>query len=223
MVIGPQQRVIAIDGPAGAGKSTIAQALSTRLGMKYLDTGAMYRAITFEAMLRNLDLDDLDHIAQLAIDCDLHVGLDRVIINGHDATTAIRQSDVTANVSKVAANSGVRKEMRIRQQEWATMHGGGVIEGRDISTVVFPDAILKVFLTASPQIRAQRRVEQQGGNVDEIAAAIEQRDLIDSTRSDSPLMESSDSIVVDTSNRTIDEVVDELETMFVLRMSDGNS
>lgn len=223
MVIGPQQRVIAIDGPAGAGKSTIAQALSTRLGMKYLDTGAMYRAITFEAMLRNLDLDDLDHIAQLAIDCDLHVGLDRVIINGHDATTAIRQSDVTANVSKVAANSGVRKEMRIRQQEWATMHGGGVIEGRDISTVVFPDAILKVFLTASPQIRAQRRVEQQGGNVDEIASAIEQRDLIDSTRSDSPLMESSDSIVVDTSNRTIEEVVDELETMFVLRMSDGNS
>jgi cytidylate kinase len=174
-------------------------------------------------MLRDLDLDDSDHIAQLAIDCDLHVGLDRVIINGHDATTAIRQTDVTANVSKVASNSGVRKEMRIRQQEWATMHGGGVIEGRDISTVVFPEAILKVFLTASPQIRAQRRVNQQGGNVSEIAAAIEQRDLIDSTRSDSPLAESSDSIVVDTSNRTIDEVVDELETMFVLRMSDGNS
>ena len=191
--------------------------------MKYLDTGAMYRAVTFEAMLRDLDLDDSDHIAQLAIDCDLHVGLDRVIINGHDATTAIRQTDVTANVSKVASNSGVRKEMRIRQQEWATMHGGGVIEGRDISTVVFPEAILKVFLTASPQIRAQRRVDQQGGNVSEIAAAIEQRDLIDSTRSDSPLAESSDSIVVDTSNRTIDEVVDELETMFVLRMSDGNS
>jgi cytidylate kinase len=103
------------------------------------------------------------------------------------------------------------------------MHGGGVIEGRDISTVVFPEAILKVFLTANPQIRAQRRVDQQGGNVSEIAAAIEQRDLIDSTRSDSPLAESSDSIVVDTSNRTIDEVVDELETMFVLRMSDGNS
>ena len=191
--------------------------------MKYLDTGAMYRAVTFEAMLRKLDLDDSDHIAQLAIDCDLHVGLDRVIINGHDATTAIRQADVTANVSKVASNSGVRKEMRIRQQEWATTHGGGVIEGRDISTVVFPEAILKVFLTASPHIRAQRRVDQNGGNVFEIAAAIEQRDLIDSTRSDSPLAESSDSIVIDTGNRSIDEVVDELETMFVLRMIDGNS
>ncbi len=191
--------------------------------MKYLDTGAMYRAVTFEAMLRDLDLDDSDHIAQLAIDCDLHVGLDRVIINGHDVTTAIRQTDVTANVSKVASNSGVRKEMRIRQQEWATTHGGGVIEGRDISTVVFPEAILKVFLTASPHIRAQRRVDQNGGNVFEIAAAIEQRDLIDSTRSDSPLAESSDSIVIDTGNRSIDEVVDELETMFVLRMIDGNS
>lgn len=215
--------MIAIDGPAGAGKSTIAKSLSIRLGMKYLDTGAMYRAVTYEAMLRGLNLDDLDDITQLAIDCDLYVGLDRVIINGHDATAAIRQTDVTANVSKVASNSGVRKELRIRQQEWATMHGGGVIEGRDISTVVFPEAILKIFLTASPQIRAQRRVEQQGGNVAEIAVAIEQRDLIDSTRSDSPLAESSDSIVVDTSSWSIDEVVDTLETMFRLRIDDGNS
>jgi cytidylate kinase len=222
-VIGPQQRVIAIDGPAGAGKSTIAKALSVRLGMKYLDTGAMYRAVTYEAMLRNMNLDDLENIARLAVDCDLHVGLDRVIINGHDATVAIRQEDVTAKVSKIASNSGVRKEMRIRQQDWATMHGGGVIEGRDISTVVFPEAMMKIFLTASPHIRAQRRVQQQGGNVDEIAAAIEQRDLIDSTRSDSPLAESNDSIVVDTSDRTIEEVVNELETLFLSRLSHGNS
>ena len=217
MVVDARRRVIAIDGPAGAGKSTIAKALSSRLNMKYLDTGAMYRAVTFEAMLRKLDLDDQGAITLMAQECDLHVGLDRVIINGHDATLAIRGPEVTGNVSKVAANSGVRTEMRIRQQEWATSHGGGVIEGRDIATVVFPDAVLKVFLTASPEVRAQRRVDQNGGNVLEIAAAIAERDLLDSTRADSPLASSSDSVVVDTSDRAIDDVVDEIEKLFIER------
>lgn len=217
MVIDAHRRVIAIDGPAGAGKSTIAKALSSRLNMKYLDTGAMYRAVTFEAMLRSLDLDDQVAVTLMAQECDLHVGLDRVIINGHDATQAIRGPEVTGSVSKVAANSGVRTEMRIRQQEWATAHGGGVIEGRDIATVVFPQAVLKVFLTASPEVRAQRRVDQSGGNVSEIAAAITERDLLDSTRADSPLASSSDSIVVDTSNRGIEEVVDEIEQLFLER------
>lgn len=217
MVVDAHRRVIAIDGPAGAGKSTIAKALSARLNMKYLDTGAMYRAVTFEAMLRELDLDDQGSITLMAQECDLHVGVDRVIINGHDATQAIRGPEVTGNVSKVAANSGVRTEMRIRQQEWATSHGGGVIEGRDIATVVFPDAVLKVFLTASPEVRAQRRVDQSGGNVVEIAAAIAERDLLDSTRVDSPLASSSDSVVVDTSDRAIDDVVDEIEKLFIER------
>lgn len=217
MVVDAHRRVIAIDGPAGAGKSTIAKALSARLNMKYLDTGAMYRAVTFEAMLRELDLDDQGSITLMAQECDLHVGIDRVIINGHDATQAIRGPEVTGNVSKVAANSGVRTEMRIRQQEWATSHGGGVIEGRDIATVVFPDAVLKVFLTASPEVRAQRRVDQSGGNVVEIAAAIAERDLLDSTRVDSPLASSSDSVVVDTSDRAIDDVVDEIEKLFIER------
>ena len=217
MVIGVHRRVIAIDGPAGAGKSTIAKALASRLKMKYLDTGAMYRAVTFEAMLRELDLDDQGAITLMAQECDLHVGLDRVIINGHDATLAIRGPEVTGNVSKVAANSGVRTEMRIRQQEWASYHGGGVIEGRDIATVVFPDAVLKVFLTASPEVRALRRVDQSGGNVTEIAAAIAQRDLTDSTRADSPLASSSDSVVIDTSDRAIEDVVDEIEKLFMER------
>ena len=217
MVVDAHRRVIAIDGPAGAGKSTIAKALSARLHMKYLDTGAMYRAVTFEAMLREMDLSDQEAITQLAQECDLHVGIDRVIINGHDATTAIRGPEVTGSVSKVAANSGVRTEMRIRQQEWASAHGGGVIEGRDIATVVFPEAILKVFLTATPQVRAQRRVDQDGGDVAQIAAAISERDLLDSTRSDSPLASSRDSVVVDTSDRAIDDVVDEIEKLFLER------
>jgi cytidylate kinase len=212
LVVDAHRRVIAIDGPAGAGKSTIAKALSARLRMKYLDTGAMYRAVTFEAMLRDMDLSDQDAIAQLAQECDLHVGIDRVIINGHDATTAIRGPEVTGSVSKVAANSGVRTEMRIRQQEWASAHGGGVIEGRDIA-----EAILKVFLTATPQVRAQRRVDQDGGDVAQIAAAISERDLLDSTRSDSPLASSRDSVVVDTSDRAIDDVVDEIEKLFLER------
>lgn len=177
----------------------------------------MYRAVTYEAMLRELDLHDQRCVAQLAQECDLHVGIDRVIINGHDATVAIRSAEVTGNVSTVAANSDVRTEMRVRQQEWATAHGGGVIEGRDIATVVFPNAVLKIFLTASPEVRAQRRVDQSGGDVTEIAAAIAERDLLDSTRADSPLASSSDSIIVDTSNRAIEDVVDEIEKLFLER------
>ena len=210
MVVEAHRRVIAIDGPAGAGKSTIAKALSARLHMKYLDTGAMYRAVTFEAMLREMDLSDQEAITQLAQECDLHVGIDRVIINGHDATTAIRGPEVTGSVSKVAANSGVRTEMRIRQQEWASAHGGGVIEGRDIATVVFPEAILKVFLTASPAVRAQRRVAQSGGDVVVIEEQIRQRDHLDSTRADSPLRESNDSLFIDTTDLSIDAVVNQI-------------
>jgi cytidylate kinase len=107
--------------------------------------------------------------------------------------------------------------MRLRQQEWASAHGGGVIEGRDIATVVFPNAVLKVFLTASPEVRAQRRVDQDGGDVAQIAASIAERDFLDSTREDSPLASSSDSVVVDTSDRAIDDVVDEIEELFVER------
>lgn len=200
-------RVIAIDGPAGAGKSTIARALAKRLGLQYLDTGAMYRAITFAALERGVSLDDTVAVGALARDAALEVSESGVTVDGLDATAAIRSAAVTAAVSKVAANSEVRTEMRARQQRWAVEHGGGVIEGRDIGSVVFPDAELKLYLTASPRIRAQRRVAEAGGDVDEIEAAIAARDHHDSNRADSPLTFADGSIVVDTTGSSIDDVL----------------
>jgi cytidylate kinase len=208
-------RVIAIDGPAGAGKSTIARALAERLGLQYLDTGAMYRAITFAAMQQDLSLDDTSAIGALARDATLELDDSRVTVNGVDATAAIRTSAVTAAVSKVAANSEVRAEMRSRQQHWAAQHDGGVIEGRDIGSVVFPDAELKLYLTASPRIRAQRRVAEAGGNVDEIEAAIAARDHYDSNRADSPLTFADGSVVVDTTGLSIDEVLDHIAELML--------
>ena len=202
--------IVAIDGPAGAGKSTIARSLASRLGVQYLDTGAMYRAVTAEALKTSISLDDSSAVGALARDCDLHVGLDLVTINGRDVTKEIRTPEVTSAVSIVAAHSSVRSEMRRRQREWGDARGGGVIEGRDIGTVVFPDATLKVFLTASPRVRAERRVAQAGGDVDQVEASITERDRLDSTRPDSPLAESSDAVVVDTSHSSIDDVVDRI-------------
>lgn len=199
--------VVAIDGPAGAGKSTIAKALAARLGVRYLDTGAMYRAVTFAAMSSGIELNDQNLVADLTRKSKMLLTDESVVINGLDATVAIRSSEVTAAVSTVAANSQVRTVLRERQRQWIADHNGGVVEGRDIGSVVFPDATLKVYLTASPIVRARRRVAQSGGNVDEIATSIASRDLQDSSRSDSPLTQTDDAVIIDTSDRSIDEVV----------------
>jgi cytidylate kinase len=203
-------RVIAIDGPAGAGKSTIARALASRLELEYLDTGAMYRGVTFAALHHHVALDDTEAVAALARRVDLQVGEDGVFVDGVDATSAIRTAEITGSVSKVAANSGVRTEMRERQQQWAEQRGGGVIEGRDIGSVVFPDAELKLYLTASPRVRAERRVAETGGDVDEIERSIAARDHYDSNRADSPLTEADGSTYVDTTGLTIPEVLDHI-------------
>ncbi len=202
--------VVAIDGPAGAGKSTIAKALATRLNLRYLDTGAMYRAVTFAAIQSGLDLSDQESVSDLTQKSEMILTNDSVSINGMDATKAIRGEVVTAAVSAVAANSLVRTELRQRQRQWIADHNGGVVEGRDIGSVVFPDATLKVYLTASPLVRAQRRVAQTGGVVEQIADAIAARDSQDSTRSDSPLLKTDDAITIDTSNRSIDQVLDQI-------------
>ena len=209
--------VVAIDGPAGAGKSTIAKALAAKLRVRYLDTGAMYRAVTFAAMNSGIDLSNQDLVAELARESKMLLTDESVEINGLDATVAIRSSEVTAAVSAVAANSQVRTELRERQRQWIADHNGGVVEGRDIGSVVFPDATLKVYLTASPIVRAKRRVAQSGGNVEEIAAAIASRDLQDSSRSDSPLTQTDDAVTIDTSDRSIDEVVAQLVEMTNIR------
>lgn len=209
--------VVAIDGPAGAGKSTIARALASAIGIEYLDTGAMYRGVTFEVLRRGLEATDLAAVARIAREIDFVQTRDSLSVNGIDATAAIRAPEVDAAVSHVAANSAVREEMRTRQRQWISDHGGGVVEGRDIGSVVFPDATLKVYLVASPMVRAKRRVAQHGGDVDEIARAIAERDERDSTRDDSPLRQMPDAVIVDTSERTVDQVIDEIRGLLAAR------
>jgi cytidylate kinase len=206
--------VIAIDGPAGSGKSTVARKLATRLGLEYLDTGAMYRAVAFAALSRGVEPDDVERVADIARAAEIEVDDEGVRIDGVDATVEIRGPEVTRAVSLVAANPVVRRELHIRQKDWARRRGGGVIEGRDIGSVVFPDAVLKVYLTAQPDVRAGRRAKEVSDlDYHTVAADIARRDAYDQTRAHDPLAEADDAIVIDTSMLSIDEVVDRLEDL----------
>ena len=207
-------RVIAIDGPAGAGKSTVGRLLADRLGLTYLDTGAMYRAVAFAAIRGGIDPVDAGPVAALAGRIDLQMGDGRVVVDGVDATVEIRGPEVSRAVSTVAANPEVRAEMRARQRMWALERGGGVIEGRDIGSVVFPDAVVKVFLTASPEERARRRAQEMTElEFDQVASDLARRDARDENRADSPLHAASDADVVDTTGLTIDEVVGRISAL----------
>jgi CMP/dCMP kinase len=209
--------IVAIDGPAGAGKSTVGRAVADRLGLEYLDTGAMYRAVTFAALRRGVDPSDEDSVAEVCESVDLSVGSGpegtTVTVDGVDASIEIRGREVTTAVSAVAANSRVRAELVRRQRRWVAERSGGVVEGRDIGSVVFPDATLKLFVTASPRVRAERRVAQIGGDVDDVEASIIERDRKDSTRLDSPLVEPTGSVTVDTSDMSVEETVDRVIDM----------
>jgi cytidylate kinase len=211
--------VIAIDGPAGAGKSTIAKALARDLGIAYLDTGAMYRGVTFAVLRKGLSATDVDAVGRVAQKLVFTQTTDTLHVDNVDATAAIRTPEIDAAVSHIAANSVVRNEMRVRQQQWIADHDGGVVEGRDIGSVVFPDATLKVYLVATPLVRAERRVAQHGGDVAEIARAIAERDDRDSTRADSPLRQTPDAVVVDTSNRSVDQIVADIRALLTLRLT----
>jgi cytidylate kinase len=202
-------RVIAIDGPAGSGKSTVARALAARLGLEYLDTGAMYRGVTFAALRRGIDPGEAEQVARMVPDLVLEVGPEAVVVDGVDATIEIRGPEVSRAVSIVAANPDVRSEMVRRQRAWVAERDGGVLEGRDIGTVVFPDAELKVYLTADPEVRAQRRAQEVLDlDYQTVAADLARRDALDQGREVSPLTEAPDAFVVDTTGLSVGEIID---------------
>ena len=194
--------VVAIDGPAGSGKSTLSRALAVRLGLRRLDTGAMYRSVAWAVLQRGIDTDDHEAAADLARILVIEVD-DRVVVDGTDITEAIRGPEVSATVSAVAANPAVRTVMVERQRRWVAAHGGGVVEGRDIGSVVLPDADLKLYLTASPEVRAARRSEEG-------AEAVARRDRLDSTRATSPLEVPEGAHVIDTGALSVGQIVEEV-------------
>lgn len=203
--------VIAIDGPAGSGKSTVGKRLAAELGLEYLDTGAMYRGVTFAALRRGIDPADAEVVARLAKQVELELADGNLVVDGVDATIEIRGPEVTRAVSLVAANPAVREELVRRQREWAAERGGGVLEGRDIGSVVFPDAALKVYLTASPEVRAQRRSKEVTDlDYQTVAADLARRDALDQGRETSPLALAEGAVLVDTTDREIDEIVADL-------------
>ncbi len=202
------ERVVAIDGPAGSGKSTVARALAVHLNLEYLDTGAMYRGVAYAVLQGGINPTDSAAVGTVARAVSLEITESRCLVNGEDVSAAIRGSEVTRAVSAVAANPEVRTEMVARQRAWIEELGGGVMEGRDIGSVVFPDAELKVYLTASPEVRAQRRASEVSElDLDEVAAEIRRRDDADSNRTASPLVRADGALVLDTSELTVDGVV----------------
>jgi cytidylate kinase len=194
--------VIAIDGPAGSGKSTVSRALAARLGLDRLDTGAMYRAVAWAALHRSIEPGDREAVGMLARTLSFDVG-ERVEADGCDITEAIRGAPVSRAVSLVAANPAVRAVLVERQRQWVADRGGGVVEGRDIGSVVFPGADVKIYLTASPEERARRRPEEG-------AVAVARRDRLDTTREASPLGVAEGARIIDTTARSVADIVDEV-------------
>lgn len=209
--------VIAVDGPAGSGKSSVCRGVAARLGARYLDTGAMYRAMTWAVLRAGIDPTDAVAVAAFATTPVITSGTDpqapTIAVDGVDVALDIRGAQVTGAVSPVSAVAAVRAELVRRQRDVAaTAQADGVpvvVEGRDIGTVVLPDADLKVFLTADPAVRAARRAKEQGsGDVAATKEALQRRDAYDSSRVESPMAQAEDAVVVDTSHMTLEQVID---------------
>ncbi len=204
--------LVAIDGPAGSGKSTVAKRLAARLGIPHLDTGAMFRSLTWAAQQRDLQPGDVDSLRQLARTLDIFLGPDTVTVDGVDVTDAIRSAEVSAQVSAMSTDPEVRAVLRERQRHWGLVTGG-VMEGRDIGSVVFPDAPIKVFLTASIDARARRRADEADRPVDAVRAELIERDHTDANRATAPLVKPDDAIEIDTTDLSIDDVVDRIAAL----------
>ncbi len=221
--------ILAIDGPMGAGKSTVAREVARRLGYQYLDTGAMYRAVTWVAIFEGADLEDEERLSaisrKLAEGALQLVRSDdqlKVFVDGRDITMEIRSPEVTASVAKIARVPGVREAMTSLQRRLAS-GGGVVVEGRDMGTVVFPDAEVKVFLTASLEERARRRqkeLKERGEEIpwERVFQIVEEDDRVAMTRAVAPLRPAPDAVVIDTTGRTIEEVVEEILRIFKSRV-----
>ncbi|HTS78904.1 MAG TPA: (d)CMP kinase [Bryobacteraceae bacterium] len=199
------QIIIAIDGPAGAGKSTIARSLARRLGAIYIDTGAMYRAIGLWALRAGIPLDDMHKLEQLARAAHIQFEGDSLLLNGEDVTAAIREPEVTDAASKVSMVPGVRRALREEQRRIGA-ENPVVMEGRDIGTVVFPDAQVKIYLDADPHVRAGRRARETGAAIDSVERDITERDRRDRSRREAPLMQAPDAEYIDSSGLTPDQV-----------------
>jgi len=214
--------IIAIDGPAGAGKSTIAKTLARRLGYLFINTGAMYRAVAWKALNEGVALGDAERIGQLANDSLIEltgtVDAMRVLVDGRDITEEIVAPHISQAASVVSAIPAVRRALVTRQQEIGRA-GGVVMEGRDIGTQVFPNAEIKIYLEASSEARAQRRFEEDGlrgiavASLDQMKSEIEQRDHRDKTRADSPLEQAGDAVYIDSSALTIEQVVERISNL----------
>lgn len=205
--------IVTIDGPAGAGKSSVGRALAQRLGFRYLDTGAMYRAVTWLALERGIAVSDAPAVEALAGGSEITLADGRVAIGGHDVTEAIREARIDRAVSAVAGHAGVRRAMRLRQRELGRA-GDAVVEGRDIGTVVFPDADVKVYLVADPTERARRReAERPDGREEDTATDLRVRDELDQPQSGI----AAGAELIDTTHLTLEEVVAQIEGLIAAR------